>query len=135
MKGLESINRDITPEETAVIMWLLQNGEPGSDRFVPQLKTLTVVSRCTCGCPTVYFGLENNPTSRKGERIISDQLGTADGQDVGVILFELNGLLSSLEVYSQAGTDQPFGLPKVENLYTFEDASNRQTSRLGSEQD
>jgi hypothetical protein len=126
MKGLEAMRRAVTREEAAVIEWLLRHGEQGSDRFFVQIETLTIVSRCTCGCPTVYFELENNQASRKGERLISDQLGTVDGEDVGVMLFELNGRLSSLEVYSCAGADKPFGLPKLEDLYTYQEASNRQ---------
>jgi hypothetical protein len=129
MKGLEAMRRAVTREEAAVIEWLLRHGEQGSDHFFAQIETLTIVSRCTCGCPTVYFELENNQASRKGEHLISDQLGTVDGEDVGVMLFELNGRLSSLEVYSCAGADKPFGLPKLEDLYTFEDASKRQASR------
>jgi hypothetical protein len=77
----------------------------------------------------VHFESENNQASRKGERLISDELGTVDGEDVGVMLFELNGRLSTLKVYSCAGADKPFGLPKLEDLYTFEDASKRKTSR------
>jgi hypothetical protein len=129
MKGLEAMRRAVTREEAAVIEWLLRHGEQGSDRFFAQVETLTIVSRCTCGCPTVHFESENNQASRKGERLISDQLATVDGEDVGVMLFELNGRLSTLEVYSCAGADKPFGLPKLEDLYTFEDASKRKTSR------
>jgi hypothetical protein len=129
VKGLEAMRRAVTRKEAAVIEWLLRHGEQGSDRFFAQIETLTIVSRCTCGCPTVHFESENNQASRKGERLISDQLGTVDGEDVGVMLFELNGRLSTLEVYSCAGADKPFGLPKLEDLYTFEDASKRQASR------
>jgi hypothetical protein len=89
------------------------------------LERLTVVARCTCGCPTVYFEIEGNPATRKGEQIISDHLGTVDGQDIGEMLFALGNQLSSLEVYSQAGSDKPFGLPKVRDLYSFEESSAR----------
>jgi hypothetical protein len=129
MKGLEAMRRAVTREEAAVIEWLLRHGEQEADRFFAQVEKLMIVSRCTCGCPTVYFELENDQASRKGERLISDQLGTVDGEDVGVMLFELRGRLSTLEVYSCAGADKPFGLPKLEDLYTFEDASKRQANR------
>jgi hypothetical protein len=48
--------------------------------------------------------------------LISDHLATVDGQEVGVMLFETEGQLSSLEVYSCAGSDLPFGLPKIDTL-------------------
>lgn len=125
MKGLETIRRAVTREEAAIIEWLLRHGEEGAERFCVQIETLKIASRCTCGCPTVHFELENNQTSRKGERLVSDHLGTVDGEDVGVMLFELNGRLSTLEVYSCAGADKSFSLPKLEDLFTFGDASKR----------
>jgi hypothetical protein len=125
MKGLESLRRAVSPEEAGVIGWLIEHGEPGVSEYADTLESLTVVARCTCGCPTVYFEIKGNPATRKGERIISDHLGTVDGQDVGVMLFALGNQLSSLEVYSQAGSDKPFGLPKVCDLYSSEESPGR----------
>jgi hypothetical protein len=51
--------------------------------------------------------------SRKGERIIANYLADLSGMEVGVMLFELEGALNSLEVYSHAGSDTPFGLPEI----------------------
>jgi hypothetical protein len=93
-----------------------------------QIDNLTVIAKCKCGCPTVFFALNEIPVPRKGERIISDYLATVDGQDVGAMLFQTEGILSSLEVYSCAGTDQPFDLPKIEALYSWEELSRRRTN-------
>jgi hypothetical protein len=122
-KGLEVTIRKATDHEASLIHWLLKHGEKDAERFLPQIVDLTVTSRCTCGCPTIYFDLGNEITSRKGERIISDYLATVEGQDVGVMLFEVDGQLSSLEVYSCAGTDKPFGLPEIQTLYPWEKLS------------
>jgi len=116
-KGLEKLSRGITVQEADLIRWLLVHGELGSDQLIPQISDLKVVSKCTCGCPTVYFSLRDERSSRKGERIVSDYFGSVEGIDVGVMLFELDGQLSSLEVYSQAGSDNPFGLPAIDSLH------------------
>jgi hypothetical protein len=49
-------------------------------------------------------------------RLVSDHLAIVDGMEVGILLFETNGDLSSLEVYSCAGSDQPFGLPDTTSI-------------------
>ena len=44
------------------------------------------------------------------------------------MLFQNDGHLSSLEVYSAAGTDKPFGLPAIEDLYSWEELSKRRAN-------
>ena len=53
----------------------------------------------------MYFAQEGESMAQDGEHILADYLATVNGEDVGVILFQRGGRLSSLEVYSQAGTD------------------------------
>jgi hypothetical protein len=122
-KGLEAANRRATGHEANLIRWLLAHGDKDAERFLSQIENLTVISQCNCGCPTIYFDLGSEATSRKGEQLISDYLATVEGKDVGVMLFEVGGRLSSLEVYSCAGTDQPFGLPEIESLFPWEKLS------------
>jgi hypothetical protein len=130
-KGHESINRSLTKHERDLILWLLDHPEEGQ-HDIPQLRSrvdaLTVVRKCTCGCPTVYFALEGVPVPRKGEHLISDYLATVDGEEVGIMLFQSGGRLSSLEVHSAAGTDKPFELPAIENLYSWEELSKRRAN-------
>lgn len=116
-KGLETDRRPLTACEKTLILWLIDHGSYANRLpFVDQLEKLTVHERCTCGCPTVYFALDGKPVSRRGEMIMSDYLATVSEQEVGVMLFETEGELSSLEVYSCAGSVQPFGLPKIETF-------------------
>jgi len=119
-QGLEPLDRPITTEERSLIQWLLQHGKPGSERFLSQLDSLTVVSKCLCGCPTVNFALQGEAVSQAPENILADFLATEAGEDVGIILFQREGRLSSLEVYSQRGADKPFGLPQIETIYSYE---------------
>lgn len=123
MKGLQPENRPVSAKERSLIEWLLRHGNPGSEQFLQQVPSLVVVSKCSCGCPTVYFAQECEPVAESGSRILADYLATIDGQDMGVILFQKTGRLSSLEVYSLAGTDKPFGLPELEAIYPWEELS------------
>jgi hypothetical protein len=79
----------------------------------------------------VYFAQRGECIPEHAERILADYLATVNGEDVGVILFQRGGHLSSLEVFSQAGTDKPFGLPGLESLYSYEELHERQKKHNG----
>ena len=129
-KGMESQNRPITAKERILIEWLLRHGNPGSEQFLQQLDPLFVVSKCICGCPTVNFAREGESVPHEAEHILADYLATVDSADVGIILFQRGGgRLSSLEVYSQAGTEKPFGLPEIESIYSYEELAERQKTQ------
>jgi hypothetical protein len=119
-KGLAPLNRPLTQNERNLIRWLLEHSNSNVDHLLSQLDRLSVVEKCTCGCPTVYFAVDGEPTSRKGERLIADYLAEVDGDGVGVMLFETKGKLSSLEVYSLAGSEKPFGLPAIASLHGYD---------------
>jgi len=125
-KTSHAVNRPITEREGQLIKWLLEHGAPGSDQFISQVDSLIVISKCGCGCPTVNFARQGKSVESDNKHILADYLATVDGRDVGVILFQREGRLSSLEVYSRAGTDEPFGLPEIEALYPWEELSQRQ---------
>lgn len=123
-KGLESLDRPLSLQERELLLWLIEHsGSDDKPRLHSQVEALSVCEKCTCGCPTVYFALKGVPVNQKREHLIADYLATVDEQDVGVMLFERAGLLSSLEVYSCAGSDKPFGLPEIATLHTFEEHS------------
>jgi hypothetical protein len=122
----ESQHRPITVKERALIEWLLRHGNRASEQFLEQLDSLVVVWKCSCGCPTVDFAREGKSAPHEAEHILADYLATVDGEEVGIILFQRGGRLSSLEVYSQAGTNKPFGLPEIETIYSYEELAERQ---------
>jgi hypothetical protein len=129
----QALKRPITEQEGQLIKWLLEHGAPGSNQFISQVDSLIVSSKCGCGCPTVNFVRQGECVESDNKHILADYLATVDGRDVGVILFQRQGRLSSLEVYSLAGTDKPFGLPEIEALYPWEELSQRQLKRSSSE--
>lgn len=113
------LNRDLTQHERNLVLWLIEHSfTHDASRLLPQVDRLSVVSKCTCGCPTIDFTLDGQlaPATRKGEAFISDWLAEINGMPVYVQLWVLNGKISSLEVGSLPGTDQPFGLPAIESV-------------------
>lgn len=71
------------------------------------LASLTVVSRCGCGCASVDFKLLG-----AGEiaEVVADAIGeTSSGEEVGVLVFGVNGRITGLEIvgYSDSPADLP----------------------------
>jgi hypothetical protein len=104
--------RALTPEERAVLNFLLTRRFPGRNQLLDQAKTvMTTGLSCTCGCPS--FSLEPDrtlPPADVVERMPTDAHGVDPGGNlVGVLLFVDDGYLSDVEVYSVDGSD--CGLP------------------------
>jgi hypothetical protein len=118
-KYQEPLNRPITGHEKELILCLLEHGEKGASRFIPHVDRLVAVAKCTCGCPTIDLGLENEPVSHTRHGLISDYLAIVDGQYIGVVLFANEKQLVMLEGYSLAGTDKPFEFPDIESLFPW----------------
>src|SRR5437764_301468 len=57
--------RDLRRDERDLIAWLLEHGEPEAVAYVSQLPDVTVVSHCSCGCPTIDLavGARSRPPS------------------------------------------------------------------------
>jgi hypothetical protein len=119
-KGLEKVQRSITDHERELIEWLIDHGTyEDKAHLIDQIGSLTVCGCCSCGCPTMYFALNGRAVPMKGGLVMSDYLATVDGQEVGIMLFHTDGLLCSLEVYSCAGSDEPFGLPDLRTIRPY----------------
>jgi len=113
-QGLEPRSRPLTAKEHDLIEWLLRHGST-VPHLISQVDDLTVTATCGCGCPTIHFELLAAPSDGR-ENIIAQFTGKADGEAVMVGLFETGGRLSTLEVFSLAGGNKPFGLPEIETL-------------------
>lgn len=124
-KGVEWLKRPLLLQERDLVLWLIEHSHPDARRLLPQIDRLTVAGKCNCGCPTVYFALDGEPVPRKGEQLISDWLAKVDSDLVGVMLFQTDDQISSLEVYSCAGTDKPFGLPSIDTIMGYENLPKR----------
>ena len=103
---------------------LLEHGFPGASDLVSQIPRLTVSGKCTRGCPTIHFVFDSVPVKRKGEQVISDYIAEVDAHPIGLMVFQTNGLLSSLGSRSLPGTDKPFDLPPIRSIVGQADKSS-----------
>lgn len=112
--------RDLTTDERALLEWLLANGHEEAQAFVPQLSQVKVVSRCSCGCPSIDLTVSDKTERTTGpSTILADAVGRSpEGVEVDVILHAREGQLSELEVVSHDGTTK-FTLPKPEALQLY----------------
>src|SRR3569833_163816 len=93
----EDEKRPLSAEERAVCEWLIDHGTADAKKYAPQLSRVTVVSRCTCGCPTIDLAVDGKSTVGASE-IIGDAEGLSpEGLHVGVILHCRDRQLSELE--------------------------------------
>jgi hypothetical protein len=79
-------DRPLTTAEALLIRWLLENGNPGASRFLPQLDLARVASRCYCGCASIDLAIDGS------------------------------GTLAGLEIWSQDGLADATSLPEIEQL-------------------
>lgn len=92
-------NRTLTDQESGLIRWLLENGEEHAAAFISQLASARVISRCTCGCASIYFAIAGRcaPTD-DGMDILSDYCWQdPSGPLFGAFVFARGGLLAGLD--------------------------------------
>jgi hypothetical protein len=105
-----------------LLSWLLEHGLPEAKSFAPQVEAIRATHGCSCGCPSISLHVEEGvPLGTNSNRIISDVLGTAtEGKSIGVILFQNDGKLSELEVYSFDDIEGNWGFPILDSLRKLE---------------
>lgn len=114
-------DRELTPEEDALIRWLLEHGTEAAKPLNKHLDNARVCSRCPCGCPSIELSIDGL-TSRqelqgKGMSIVSDYMWKDSvGNLFGVFVIEIEGVLAGLEVYSIDGQSACVKLPLVTEL-------------------
>lgn len=91
-------SRALTESEVTVVRWLLEHGNPEASQFLPQLDQAAVVSRCSCGCASIDFAI---------------------GNLFGAFVFEQQGLLAGLDLWSIDGLATPSSLPPIEALVPY----------------
>jgi hypothetical protein len=114
--------RSLTPEELELLNRLIEHGLPEAKSFAPQMEKIRATRACDCGCPSILLHVEEGvPPGKSSSNIISDAFGkTQQGNGVGVILFQKEGKLTELEVYSLDTVEGNWGLPVLDSLQTYE---------------
>jgi hypothetical protein len=115
-------NRPLTTDERILLEWLVSNGSPSAAKYAPQIIRVSVVNRCTCGCPTIDLAVDGEHVDG-GSEVIADFVGKSpEGIQVGVILHCRGGQISELEVYPIGEVTRVFGLPCPDALVALGDA-------------
>jgi hypothetical protein len=110
--------RPLSADERALLEWLLRHGIPAAEQYLDQLDRVTVVSRCSCGCPTIDLAVDGNtaPMSAGSDILADFEARPPEGGLIGILLHVRIGLLSELEVYSISGEQQPTSLPRIQDI-------------------
>jgi hypothetical protein len=122
------VDRQVAPEEAAVVRWLLDHSyvSEASAYAGASTESLRVMGECTCGCRSIDFSPDT-----AGASIISDApVVYPDGQEAEVILWGRDGQITALEVIDH--TEGTSGrLPQLSELRTWE-ARGRELAEGGS---
>jgi hypothetical protein len=103
--------RPLTTDERILLEWLISNGSPSAAKYAAQIPRVSVVSRCTCGCPTLDLAVDGEHVDG-GSELVADFVGKSpEGIQVGVILHCRGDQISELEVYALGEVKGVFGLP------------------------
>ena len=95
-------DRPISSHEAEVVTWMLLHASVVGSLagLVETVKTLRVVGRCSCGCPSVDFVV--NGQTVPSQPIADATAQTANGAEVGVILWGRTDAITGLELYEMA---------------------------------
>src|SRR5687767_15004382 len=97
-------DRELTPQERDLIHWMLGHGKPEAAHFLGQLDQARVYSRCQCGCASIDLSIGGARPTNFGMHILSDfQWKNSQGHRFGAFVFEQDGLLAGLDLWSQDG--------------------------------
>jgi hypothetical protein len=115
-------SRPVTPEELALLNWLLKHGLPEARTFAPQLEKIRATPWCDCGCPSISLHVEvGAPLGTGSSRVISDVVGkTPDGKKIGILLFQKDRKLTLLESYLLDVIEGSWDFPVLNSLQTWE---------------
>lgn len=113
-------NRDLTAQEKELVQWLLQHGNADAQQFLSQLTHARVHSRCPCGCASIDFAIAGQRPKTFTMRVLSDFLWKDQNDHLfGAFVFEQDGLLAGLDLWSVDGQSTPSTLPSIEALIPY----------------
>jgi hypothetical protein len=111
------IDRPLTSEEHSVVQWLLEHGGEGNAKFLEQLGRARVASLCGCGCASIDFAVSGKRPDDLTMRTLSDYQWRDDhGHLFGAYVFEQDGLLAGLDLWSIDGQSTPTAMPPIARL-------------------
>ena len=110
-------DRPLSRSEYELVEWLLRHGESKALVYAPQLEGARVISRCSCGCDSVNFAIDGVVPAPGAMGILADyEWRESTGALNGIYLFERDGLLAGLDVWSQDGLSVRVKLPQIDEI-------------------
>lgn len=114
------IDRALTSDERAVIRWLLEHGDGDCAEFTEQLRHARVTRLCGCGCASIDLSIGGQRPEHFAMRTLSDYQWLNDqGHLYGAFVFEQDGLLAGLDLWSIDGLSTPDAMPPIGRLVPF----------------
>jgi hypothetical protein len=114
------IERPLAPDEFAVIRWLLEHGNGDNSAFLEQLNHARVARLCRCGCASIDLSIDGRRPAHLAMRVLSDYQWRNDlGHRFGAFVFEQDGLLAGLDLWSIDGESTPDSIPAIESLVPY----------------
>jgi hypothetical protein len=111
------IDRPLASDELAVVRWLLEHGDGDNSEFLEQLNHARVARLCGCGCASIDFSINGRRPAHFAMRVLSDyQWRNNLGHLCGAFVFEQDGLLAGLDLWSIDGQSTPDAMPPIESL-------------------
>ena len=113
-------NRELTVEERSLISWMLQNGNPDASPYIAQLDVACVFSRCPCGCASIDLSVDGRRPKDFRMHVLGEyQWKDKSGNLFGAFVFEQDGLLAGLDLWSIDGAETPHTLPNSMELMPY----------------
>ena len=118
--SLIDVDRPLTADERSVVEWLLRHGEGDNSEFLAQLAQARVCRLCSCGCASIDFSINGKRPTHPSLRVLSDyQWRSGLGHLYGAFVFEQDGLLAGLDLYSIDGQGIPDAMPPIGSLVPY----------------
>ncbi|MES2635034.1 MAG: hypothetical protein V4669_18855 [Pseudomonadota bacterium] len=110
-------DRELTHEERDLIRWMLENGNEEGRKCLSQLERARVHARCACGCASIDLAIDGKRPTDFRMRVLGDfQWKNEAGSLFGAFVFEEDGLLAGLDLWSIDGAETARAVPKPEQL-------------------
>lgn len=114
------VDRPPSNQERSTVRWLLEHGNGDNSEFLRQLELARVVRLCGCGCASIDFAIAGRRPMQPAMQILSDfQWRTKGGHLCGAFVFEQDGLLAGLDLWSIDGQTTPDAMPPIRDLVPY----------------
>jgi hypothetical protein len=113
-------DRPLSVEEYTIVEWLLEHGDGDNAMFLDQLEQARVARLCGCCCASIDFAVNSERPQDFAMRFLSDyQWRDEHGNLFGIFVFEQDGLLAGLDLWSIDGGRTPHAIPRIAQLVPF----------------